>query len=92
MPPTEEGKTHFISPRLLQKLDYQTPLSKFYAEATYMSRRTEPESLDFTVGDAHEMPPPGFVEALQRWSYRKIPIGMAIREIFHNHGLLYPLL
>jgi aspartate aminotransferase len=33
-----------------------------------MSRRTDPESLDFTLGDAHEMPPPGFVEALQRWS------------------------
>ncbi|MDF5727342.1 MAG: aminotransferase class I/II-fold pyridoxal phosphate-dependent enzyme [Rhizonema sp. PD38] len=68
MPPTDERKTHFISPRLLQKLDYQTPLSKFFAEATYMSRRTEPESLDFTFGDAHEMPLPGFVEALQRWS------------------------
>ena len=66
--PTDEGKTHFISPRLLKKLDYQTPISKFYAEATYMNRRTEPESLDFTLGDAHEMPPPGFVEALQRWS------------------------
>ncbi|WP_334954089.1 aminotransferase class I/II-fold pyridoxal phosphate-dependent enzyme [Nostoc sp.] len=33
-----------------------------------MSRRTEPESLDFSLGDAHEMPLPGFVEALQRWS------------------------
>jgi aspartate aminotransferase len=66
--PTDEGKTHFISPRLLKKLDYQTPISKFYAEATYMSRRTEPESLDLTLGDAYEMPPQGFVEALQRWS------------------------
>ncbi|MEH1899589.1 MAG: aminotransferase class I/II-fold pyridoxal phosphate-dependent enzyme [Nostoc sp.] len=65
---TDEGKIHFISPQLLKKLDYQTPISKFYASATYMSRRTEPESLDFSLGDAHEMPLPGFVEALQRWS------------------------
>jgi aspartate aminotransferase len=57
---TDEGKIHFISPQLLKKLDYETPISKFYA--------SEPESLDFTLGDAHEMPPPGFVEALQRWS------------------------
>ena len=33
-----------------------------------MSRRTEPESIDFSIGNAHEMPPPGFVEALQSWS------------------------
>ncbi|MHC5748301.1 MAG: aminotransferase class I/II-fold pyridoxal phosphate-dependent enzyme [Nostoc sp.] len=65
---TDEGKIHFISPQLLKKLDYQTPISKFYASATYMSSRTEPESLDFSLGDAHEMPLPGFVEALQRWS------------------------
>ncbi|NEO92950.1 MAG: aminotransferase class I/II-fold pyridoxal phosphate-dependent enzyme [Moorea sp. SIO3G5] len=66
--PTTEGNTHFISPRVLKGLEYQTPISKFYAEATYMSRRTEPESLDFTLGDSHEMPLPGFVEALQRSS------------------------
>ena len=66
--PATEGNTHLISPRLQKALDYQTPISKFYAEATYMSRRTEPDSIDFTLGDAHEIPPPGFVEALQRWS------------------------
>ena len=65
---TTQGNTHFISPQLLNKLNYQTPISKFFAEATYMSRRTEPESIDFSIGNAHEMPPPGFVEALQSWS------------------------
>ena len=66
--PATEGNTHFISPRLLKVLDYQTPVSKFYAETTYMSRRNDPGSIDFTFGDAHEMPPAGFVEALQYWS------------------------
>ena len=60
--------THVISPRLLKAIEYQTPISDFYGKATYMSRKNEPGSLDFTLGDAHEMPLPGFVEALQRWS------------------------
>ena len=60
--------THVISPRLLKAIEYQTPISEFYGQATYMSRKNEPGSLDFTLGDAHEMPLPGFVEALQRWS------------------------
>ena len=60
--------THVISPRVLKAAEYKTPISDFYGKATYMSRRTEPESLDFTLGDAHEIPPAGFVEALQRWS------------------------
>ncbi len=59
--------THVISPRLLEAMEYQTPMGEFYAKATYMSRSKEPGSLDFTLGDAHEMPPRGFVEALQRW-------------------------
>lgn len=60
--------THVISPRLLKAIEYQTPISEFYGKATYMSRKNEPGSLDFTLGDAHEMPLPGFVEALQRCS------------------------
>jgi aspartate aminotransferase len=59
--------THVISPRLLKAIEYQTPMGEFYAKATYMSRRNETGSLDFCLGDAHELPPPGFVEALQRW-------------------------
>lgn len=59
--------THVFSPRLLQALENQTPIGEFYAKATYLSRKDEPGSLDFTLGDAYELPPPGFVEALQRW-------------------------
>ncbi len=59
--------THIISSRLLQAIKIQTP-SEFLAKATYISRKHEPGSIDFTEGDAHELPPPGFVEALQRWS------------------------
>ena len=60
--------THVISPRLLKAIEYQTPISEFYEKATYMSRKNEPGSLDFTVGDAHEIPSAEFAEALQRWS------------------------
>lgn len=68
--PTEKSNltTHVISPRLLKALEYETPMSKFLKKATYMSRKDELGNLDFTLGDAHEMPLPDFVEALQRWS------------------------
>ena len=60
--------THVISPRLLKAIECEAPTSSFYGKATYMSRENELGSLDFTLGDAHEMPLPEFVEALQRWS------------------------
>lgn len=65
---TDKGKTHLISSWLLKKLNYQSPISEFYAQATYMNRRIEPDSLDLTLGDAYAVPPEGFVEALQRSS------------------------
>jgi|ERR671933_2229054 aspartate aminotransferase len=60
-------KTHTISSRLLKAIQAQTP-SELLAKANYMNRKHEPGIIDFTEGDAHELPPPGFVEALQRWS------------------------
>jgi aspartate aminotransferase len=59
--------SHTISSRLLKAIQAQTP-SELLAKANYMNRKHEPGSIDFTEGDAHELPPPGFVEALQRWS------------------------
>lgn len=58
--------SHALSSKLLRAIESPTPMSKFYASAKYMSRKNEPGSLDFTLGDAHEMPEPAFVEALQR--------------------------
>ncbi len=60
-------KIHTISSRLLKAIQAPTP-SELLAKANYMNRKHEPGSIDFTEGDAHELPPPGFVEALQRWS------------------------
>ncbi|MGF1937011.1 MAG: aminotransferase class I/II-fold pyridoxal phosphate-dependent enzyme [Nostoc sp. ChiQUE02] len=59
--------THTISSRLLKAIQAQTP-SELLAKANYMNRKHEQGSIDFTEGDAHELPPLGFVEALQRWS------------------------
>lgn len=57
---------HVIAPKLLKIIESQTPIGKFYNKATYMSLKNEPGSLDFTIGDSHEMPLHGFVEALQK--------------------------
>ncbi|CCQ60030.1 hypothetical protein [Crocosphaera watsonii] len=57
---------HVIAPKLLKIIESQTPIGKFYKKATYMSLKNEPGSLDFTIGDSHEMPLHGFVEALKK--------------------------
>ena len=41
-------------------------MSKFYRTATYMSRINEAGNINLILGDSHEMPLPGFVEALQK--------------------------
>ncbi len=60
--------THVISPRLLKAIEYESSTTDFYGKAAFMVREHELGRLDFSLGDVHEMPLPGFVEALQRWS------------------------
>ncbi|WP_293139780.1 hypothetical protein [Okeania sp. SIO3I5] len=61
----QSSKSHFIAPKLLKTMEYETPMGKFYRTATYISRINEVGSIDFTFGNSYEMPLPGFVEALQ---------------------------
>jgi aspartate aminotransferase len=44
------------------------PFARFFTDSAYARLHGEPDIVDFTFGDPHEMPLPGFVEALQRWS------------------------
>ena len=66
MNPKSSSLSHKISSKLLTIIESSTPIGEFYKNATYMSLRNDPGSLDFTLGDSHEMPLPGFVEALQK--------------------------
>lgn len=43
-------------------------IDRFMTSSTWAQRRFEPGITDFTFGNPHEMPIPGFVDALQRWS------------------------
>jgi len=61
----QSSKSHFLAPKLLKTIENETPIEKFFRTATYINRRNEVGSIDFTLGDSHEMPLPGFVEALQ---------------------------
>ena len=49
-------------------LNVISPFMRFFTESTWARRKDEPGICDFTFGNPHEMPLPGFVDALQRWS------------------------
>lgn len=42
------------------------PIRRFFAEPEWSRRMGDPDACDFTIGNPHDMPPPGYVEALQR--------------------------
>ncbi|MCC7448156.1 MAG: aminotransferase class I/II-fold pyridoxal phosphate-dependent enzyme [Anaerolineae bacterium] len=41
---------------------------QFFTDSPYARRGGEPGIADFALGNPHDMPLPGFVEAIQRWS------------------------
>src|SRR5688572_7844542 len=41
---------------------------RFFTESSYSRRAGDPNICDFAIGNPHEMPLEGFVEALKRWS------------------------
>jgi aspartate aminotransferase len=45
-------------------LDAVEPLRRFIEESGWFTRLAEPGGCDFTIGNPHDLPPPGFVEAL----------------------------
>lgn len=56
------------------------PLYRFFTGSTWAARREVEGISDFVAGNPHEMPPPGVVEALQRWSVPQDQDWFAYRE------------
>ncbi len=56
------------SDRIASVLSIITPLYKFETDSAWARRGNDPSICDFAYGNPHEMPLPGFVDALRRWS------------------------
>ncbi len=57
-----------VSERIRRALSVSAPLIRFMTESPWAKRQQSKTDLcDFTFGDPHEPPIPGYVEALQRW-------------------------
>src|SRR5205823_8240449 len=57
-----------VSRRSMALLGMNDPLVQFMTASAWARRRYEPAACDFVVGNPHEMPLPGFVEALRTWA------------------------
>jgi len=55
-----------ISARAAAALKAMAPIQRFLTESSWARRPAGGEVCDFAIGNPHEMPPPGFAEALQR--------------------------
>jgi aspartate aminotransferase len=55
-----------ITARTRAALKTIEPIRRFFAEPEWSRRMGDPEACDFTIGNPHDMPPYGYVEALQR--------------------------
>lgn len=58
----------FVSRRTGALLAANALFLRFITESSWNRRRGDPTIADFVLGNPHEMPLPGFTEALQRWS------------------------
>lgn len=52
--------------RVRAALETLEPIRRFFIESGWSGRREEPGICDFTIGNPHEEPPRGFVEALKQ--------------------------
>ena len=57
-----------VSNRIKAAANSNERIHQFYFLSRYAERRAEPGICDFTFGNPHEMPLPGFVEAIRRHS------------------------
>lgn len=62
------NKMNNMSQRAAQMLDVLAPVSRFLTASTWARRAGDPTICDFAVGNPHEMPLPGLVSALSRWT------------------------
>jgi aspartate aminotransferase len=57
-----------ISQRVAHIMGQLTPIYRFFVESAYARRAGDPTICDFVTGNPHELPVPGFADALSRWS------------------------
>lgn len=57
-----------ISPKIANSLATVSPFLTFYTNSTWRKRRDEADIADFVLGNPHEMPMQGFVDAMRKWS------------------------
>lgn len=57
-----------ISQRITGIFDLLSPVYRFLTESDYARRVGDPTIYDFALGNPHEMPVPGFADALGRWT------------------------
>src|SRR5690348_14809225 len=60
--------SQLISQRIAAVIDAVAPTMRFFTESTWAQKNSDPDVSDFAFGNPQEMPLPGFVEALGRWS------------------------
>ncbi len=60
--------SQLISQRIAAVIDAVAPVTRFFSESAWARRMGDPDVADFAFGNPQEMPLPGFVEALGKWS------------------------
>ena len=56
-----------VSRRMAAVSEVVAPVWRFFTQSSWTKKVGDPAMCDFTFGNPHEMPLPGFVEALSRW-------------------------
>ncbi len=57
-----------ISAKTRSAVEYLSSTIAFVTDSAWARQAGEPDVCDFAIGNPQEMPPPAFVEALQRWT------------------------
>src|SRR5438477_5184761 len=57
-----------ISQHISAVIDAVAPVTRFFTESSWAQKVGDPAACDFAFGNPQEMPLPGFVEALGKWS------------------------
>ena len=60
--------SEIISRRMARVFDTIGPVIRFFNESSWARRYGDPDVSDFAFGNPQEMPLPGFVETLGKWS------------------------
>jgi len=72
--------TQPTSRRIQTVAERMSPFTRYITQSTWAERQYEPGISDFVFGNPHEMPLPGLVDALQRWSIPQNELWYAYKQ------------